>query len=128
MVFEENGNILGSITTYDGGKLEEYRDKLLNHIEQEYNVVNLKLEDETQAGELYIDTLSVSPKAQGKGVGSRLIKVAIHKAREEGYKYIGLILEMGNTNAKQLYEGRGITVVGKKALRNAQYELMQVLL
>lgn len=128
MVFEENGNILGSITTYDGGKLEEYRNKLLSYIEQEYNVVNLELEDETQAGELYIDTLSVSPKAQGKGVGTRLIKVAIHKARVKGYKHIGLLVEMGNPNAKRLYERIGFTVVGKKALGNSQYEHMQVLL
>ena len=46
MVFEEKGMILGSITTYDGGKLEEYREKLLKIIRQEYNVKNLSLEDE----------------------------------------------------------------------------------
>lgn len=85
LVFEEKGNILGSITTYDGGKLEEYREKLLKIIRQEYNVKNLSLEDETQADELYIDTLSVSPKAQGKGVGTQLIVAAIDKAKKEGH-------------------------------------------
>lgn len=126
LVFKEKGNILGSITTYDGKKLEEYREKLLKYIEQEYAVVNLKLEDETQAGELYIDCLSVSPKAQGKGVGTQLIEAAILKAKEEGHSHIGLLVEMGNPNAKRLYERIGFLVVGKKSLGNSQYEHMQL--
>lgn len=128
LVFEENGHILGSITTYEGKNLVEYREKLLAYIEQEYAVVDLKLEDETQTGELYIDTLSVSPKAQGKGVGTQLIEAAIQKAKEEGHSHIGLLVEMGNPHAKRLYERIGFTVVGKKALGNSQYEHMQVLL
>lgn len=128
LVFEDNGSILGSITTYDGGKLEEYREKLLRYIEEEYAVVNLQLEDETQTGEFYIDTLSVSPKAQGKGVGTQLIKAAIQQAKEKGHSHIGLLVEMGNPHAKRLYERIGFTVVGEKALGNSQYEHMQVLL
>lgn len=128
LVFEEKGMILGSITTYDGGKLEEYREKLLKIIRQEYNVKNLSLEDETQADELYIDTLSVSPKAQGKGVGTQLIVAAIEKAKKEGHSHIGLLVERGNPNAKRLYKRLGFSVVGKKSLGNSQYEHMQVLL
>lgn len=128
LVFEENGNILGSITIYDGGKLGEYREKFFNYIEQKYAVLNIKLEDETQTGELYIDTLSVSPKAQGKGVGTKLIKAAIQKAKEKGYSHIGLLVEMGNPHAKRLYERIGFTVVGKKVLGNSHYEHMQALL
>ena len=128
LVFEENGIILGSITTYDGKNLEEYREKLLAYIEQKYAVVDLNLEDETQTGELYIDTLSVSPKAQGKGVGTQLIEAAIQKAKKEGHTHVGLLVEMGNPHAKRLYERIGFTVVGRKALGNSQYEHMQVLL
>src|SRR5699024_3280173 len=128
LVFEEEGKILGSITTYDGGKLEKYRDKLLKRIEREYAVVNLNLEDETQAGELYIDTLSVSPNAQGKGVGTQLIKAAFQKAKDESHSNIGLLVATENPNAKRLYERIGFTVVGKKILGDSQYERMQVLL
>lgn len=128
LVFEEEGEILGSITGYDGDKLKEYRDKLLAIIQKDYKVSNLYLEDETQGGEFYLDTLSVSPKAQGKGVGSRLLRSMIQKAKEEGYPQVGLLVDIENPNAKRLYERIGFKVSGKVALADGQYEQMVYLL
>ena len=128
LVFEEEGNILGSITSYDGSKLYEYRERLLNFIKEAYQIEDLKLEDETQVGEFYLDTLSVSPNAQGKGVGTKLIKASIEKAKNKGFSRVGLLVDLENTNAKRLYERLGFKVVGKKVLGNSVYEHMQVLL
>src|SRR5690625_4323704 len=122
LVFEEEGKILGSITTYDGGKLEEYREKLLKRIVQEYAVVDLNLEDETQAGELYIDTLSITPNVQREGKETQLREAVIQKAKEETHMNIGLLVATENPNAKRLYERIGFTVVGKKSLGDSQYE------
>src|SRR5690606_42047799 len=65
--------IAGSITTYNGALLPFYRDAFLKYISVNYNVKDLVIENETINGELYIDTLSVYPRFQGKGIGSKLL-------------------------------------------------------
>lgn|SRR5699024_4542607 len=128
LVFEENGVVLGSITAYNGDDLYEYRNKLLHFIKQEYNISDLYLEDETKGGELYIDTLSVSPLAQGKGVGTRLLKARIQKAKSENHTQVGLLVDIENTHAKRLYLRLGFKVVGNVRLGNDAFEHMQLLL
>lgn len=128
LVLEENGEILGSITSYDGKHLIDYREKLVQYIEKKYGVSGLELENETQAGELYIDTLSVSPNAQGKGVGTALIKALIEKARKDGHSHVGLLVDLDNPNAKRLYERIGFVAAGEVILAKDVFEHMQVLL
>lgn len=99
LVFEEAGEVLGSITAYDGKHLVDYREKLVQFIAREYGVIDLKMEDETQAGELYVDCLSVSPKAQGKGVGTGLLRAVLQKAKKDGHSHVGLLVDMENAAA-----------------------------
>lgn len=61
LVYTENDEVLGSITFYDGALLPSYRAPFLANISEKYKVENLEMDDETMAGEIYIDTLSVLP-------------------------------------------------------------------
>lgn len=128
LVFEEDGEVLGAITAYDGKHLTVYKEKFLQVIAQEYGVIDLALEDETQAGELYIDALSVSPKAQGKGVGTDLLKMMLQKAKKDGHTHVGLLVDMENPNAKRLYHRLGFIGSRVVHLGQSQFEHMQVLL
>jgi len=72
-VYEEAGSVVGSVIAYDGAQLHTLRAPVLALIRNSYGI-DIVLEDETTAGELYIDTLSVLPTAQGQGIGRKLFQ------------------------------------------------------
>ncbi|WP_181566683.1 GNAT family N-acetyltransferase [Aequorivita sp. CIP111184] len=126
LVYEENGKIAGSIIAYDGALLSTYREPFLEYIAINYNVKNLVIEDETLKGELYIDTLSVYPKHQGKGIGSKLLGAIKERAQKEGHRKLGLLVDLKNPSAKKLYSALGFETIGKKQLGNSVYEHLQL--
>ncbi|WP_034259261.1 GNAT family N-acetyltransferase [Aequorivita capsosiphonis] len=126
LVFDENQEVIGSITFYDGKLLPKYRKPFLDYIAEKYNVKDLVIEDETVPEEVYIDTLSVSPKHQGKGIGKKLIVAAIAQSRAENQKKVGLLVDLKNPKAKKLYSALGFESVGKKQLGNNVYEHLQL--
>lgn len=126
LVFEADGVIAGSLITYDGCMLPLYRAPFLEYIKKNYGVHDLVIENETMPGELYIDTLSVSPKFQGQGIGKRLLRAAENLAREEGLMKIGLLVDYNNPNAKRLYLALGYKSVGRKQLGDGIYEHLQL--
>lgn len=126
LVWEEDKEIAGSLIAYDGALLPIYREPFLKYIAENYNVKDLVIENETLKGELYIDTLSVFPKHQGKGIGSKLLLAIKAKAKEDGHKKIGLLVDFKNPSAKKLYSALGFERVGKKQLGNSIYEHLQL--
>lgn len=126
LVYDEKGEVMGSITFYDGQLLPRYRKPFLEYIAEEYNVKNLVIEDETIPEEIYIDTVSVSPKYQGRGIGKKLIAAAILKSKAENHKKIGLLVDFKNPGAKKLYSALGFESVGKKQLGDNVYEHLQL--
>ncbi|MCG2429805.1 GNAT family N-acetyltransferase [Aequorivita xiaoshiensis] len=126
LVYEEDGVIMGSITTYDGKLLPIYRKPFMEYIAEKFGVDDLVIEDETAPGEVYIDTVSVSPNYQGKGIGKKLIAAAMDKARVEGHEKIGLLVDFNNPNAKKLYSKLGFQSVGRKKLGDGDYEHLQL--
>lgn len=121
LVFEENGEVIGSITGYDGSKLNELRSPFLNHLYREFGFEQMP-EDETEAGEFYLDTVSVSVKHQRKGIGRKLIEAMIQYAIGKGFDKVGLLVDMNNPSAKKLYQQIGFKVVKSKKLMGGSYE------
>ena len=126
LVFEENGEVAGSIIAYDGAFLPEYRKPFLEYIDEHYNVKDLVIENETMKGELYIDTISVYPGHQGKGIGKKLLGAIQFKAKTEGHKKIGLLVDLKNPSAKKLYSALGFKSIGSKQLGDEIYEHLQL--
>lgn len=126
LVYDEGGTIAGSIIAYDGGLLPKYREPFLKYIATNYDVTDLVIENETMKGELYIDTLSVYPSYQGRGIGKKLLNAINTKAREEGHTKIGLLVDLKNPSAKKLYSALGYESVGSKQLGNGIYEHLQL--
>lgn len=121
LVAEENDEIIGAILAYDGAKLEELRNPFIEYIK-----INCRFEgnpeDETEAGEVYLDTLAVSPKHQGKKIGQKLIEALLEKSLERGFPRVGLLVDPDNPPAKRLYERIGFKVAGTKPLLGGIYE------
>lgn len=126
LVYEENGVIAGSITAYNGALLPKYRKPFLDYIASHYNVKDLVIENETMSGELYIDTLSVYPHHQGKGIGKKLLIAMQEKAAKEGHKKIGLLVDYKNPGAKKLYTSLGYKTIDTKQLGDGKYEHLQL--
>ncbi len=125
LVYDEDGKVKGSVTGYDGAFLENYRNNVLNYIEQKYNVTNLNLDNESNPNEFYIDTLSVNPNFQGSGIGMKLIEAITEKAKNENHKKIGLLVAEKNPNAKKLYLRLGFKLIGSKNLGGFLYDHLQ---
>lgn len=123
LVYEENGEICGSITGYDGAKLEQLRQPFLDYLSENFGYTDIP-ENETEAGEFYLDTVSVSPKHQGKGIGKQLIQAMIEHAKNKGFSNVGLLVDVDNPAAKKLYERIGFQVAGIKDLMGGKYEHM----
>lgn len=121
LVYEENGEIIGSITGYDGNKLDELRTPFLDYLLDKFEFAQIP-EDETEAGEFYLDTVSVSHLHQGKGIGKKLIEAMIEHAHSKGFDKVGLLVDVQNPSAKKLYERIGFKVVKTKNLMGGQYE------
>lgn len=121
LVFVEEEEVLGSITAYDGAKLDELRKPFLEYLKLNFGFEE-QPENETQAGEIYLDTISVNPNHQGKGIGKKLILAMINQAKLEGFTKVGLLVDVKNPSAKKLYEKLGFQVSGVKALMGGEYE------
>ena len=63
-----------------------------------------------------IHILAVSPDAQGKGIGSEMIREAIRLAQNKGMQAIRLDALASNTPAHRLYERLGFEYRGKQHL------------
>ncbi len=123
LVFDEAGEVLGALNAYDGGKLTELRKPFLTYIHSDTPGSN-NPDTETQSGEFYLDSISVNPKAQGKGIGKELIKAGISWGRQLGHQTIGLLVEQNNEQALKLYEKMGFVIQNEKQFMGGWYHHM----
>ena len=101
-LYRENGAIVGAmaVTMYQG---EDY-----HAIEWTQQVADDKV--------AVIHILAVSPDAQGKGIGSEMIREAIRMAESKDMQAIRLDALASNTPAHRLYESLGFEYRGKQYL------------
>ena len=115
-VYEEAGNVIGSVIAYDGAQLHALRAPVLALIRNSYGI-DIVL-DETTAGELYIDTLSVLPTAQGRGIGSKLVRHLCEVSSQP----LGLLVDVNNPEAERLYSRLGFEYANHQELAGGRYK------
>lgn len=106
LIAEVDGVQAGAIVGYDGARLQELREPLMA-IVRERQGRELEIEDETSAGEYYLDSLAVLPPFRGMGVGGKLLAAARDNAFEEGFDKVGLLVDSANPRAEKLYTSLG---------------------
>lgn len=123
-VAEEESEILAVANVYDGARLKELRQPVLQHLQQNYPQSPLP-EDETAAGEYYIDTLAVAPAQQGRGIGTKMLNFLTEAYVVKKESPLGLLVEEQNPEAEKLYLKLGFKEVGRKTLAGKKMKHLQ---
>ena len=120
--------VIGVCTSYDGAELHQRRTAFVQGCLARFNRDFGNMDDETAAGELYVDSLAVDACYRGKGIAKALLRATIEKAKQLQLPAVGLLVDKGNPKAERLYTSVGFQYVddnqwGGHAMRHLQYVL-----
>ena len=107
LVMEEDGIVVGMIILYDGAKARQLDVPLDRAAAKKSGNFHYHIPTEAETSEFYLDTLSVSPRCQRKGYGTKLIEAGFDRGRMLGHKRIALLVEIDAPGPKRLYERCG---------------------
>jgi len=117
--------VVAAINLYNGALLSELRQPVIEYLRSKLNN-DFNFEDETQAGEYYIDSLSVNPNQQSKGIGTKLLRFVIDEYVNKRSQTLGLLVDEINPNAKNLYLKLGFKSAGTRILFGKNMEHLQL--
>lgn len=101
--------VAGVIVGYDGADLRRLREAFLQAVKKYLDQDFSGMDDETQAGEYYIDSLAVDTRYRHQGLATLLLKKLID---QKGQKQpVGLLVDKGNPSAERLYRRLGFEYV-----------------
>jgi ribosomal protein S18 acetylase RimI-like enzyme len=126
-VAEANDKVAGAINLYDGALLNELRQPVVEYLRSKFGK-ELNVEDETQAGEFYIDTIGVHPDQQGKGIGTKLLQFVVDDFVTKRGQTLGLLVDDENPDAKRLYLKLGFKGAGKRLFLGKNMEHLQIMI
>ena len=109
LVAVEDDRVVGIAVSYDGAQLHQLRLAFITMAKEFLNRDHSGMDDETQAGELYIDSLCVAEAFRRKGIATALIHDSIEKARTQGLPAVGLLVDNDNPRAEHFYRRLGFT-------------------
>ncbi len=113
LVAEANGAVAGAVVGYDGARLSELREGTFALLREKVGRVPT-IADETEAGEVYLDSVGVLPEFRGLGVGRKLVAAFCERAFAEGHERVGLMVDYANPNAERLYTSLGFERIDTK--------------
>lgn len=125
LVAMADGKEAGAIVGYDGGQLKRLREASLAVI-RKYKPGLEILEDETEEGEFYLDSLAVLPEYRGHGIGRTLIEAKMQQAAKDGHRRFGLLVDFENPDAERLYTAIGFKPVGQRPFIGHMMKHMQM--
>ena len=70
LIAMDGDKVVGISVSYDGGRLHELRRAFINAAKECLGKDHSGMDDETQAGELYLDSLAVLPEYRRQGIAS----------------------------------------------------------
>ena len=111
LVALDKGNVVGISVSYDGGRLHELRRAFIESAKVYIGKDHTRIDDETQAGELYLDSLAVLPEYRCRGIAKLLIRATKERANSMGLPCVGLLVDKGNTTGEALYSSVGFRYV-----------------
>lgn len=107
-----DGELVGVLIAYDGGRLRQLRRPFLQLARERWQRNLFDMPDETSAGELYIDTLAVRSDFRRKGIAASLVKAAAEHAFRLRLPRIGLLVDNDNFAAQRFYRRIGLKELG----------------
>jgi len=120
-VVERSREVVGVALIYDGSIARALDGPLEKAAVQTSGLSDYRIPTEAELSEFYLDTISVDPKCQGRGFGRDLIEASCEQARRLGRDRIGLLVDIGNSGAKRLYERLEFRTQGGKQIAGYEY-------
>jgi len=99
----KGNNVAGICTSYDGSRLHQLRRAFVEAEREWFSQDFSNMADETQPGELYVDSLCVRQEYRNNGIATKLLMATVEKARSMGIGLTGLLVDKGNPEAEKLY-------------------------
>ncbi|MED3986921.1 GNAT family N-acetyltransferase [Peribacillus simplex] len=106
-VSEHEGQVSGLIIAYHGKDAESLDEPIVKQLRMKMKDPSVTLDKEAEMKDFYLDTVSVDPNFQGKGIGSALIQYVEGYAKNKGYPRVSLVVENENEGANRLYSRLG---------------------
>ena len=103
--------VVGVAVAYDGGRLHELRRAFVEMAKVYLDVDHSNIDDETQSGELYLDSLAVLPAYRRKGIARRLVVETKRRADLSGLPCVGLLVDADNDAGAKFYDKLGFRFV-----------------
>ncbi|MEI7027885.1 GNAT family N-acetyltransferase [Paenibacillus sp. y28] len=103
LVKELDRQVAGIMVCYHGRDAERLDQPILDHLRAAANDPSIRLDQEADLDEFYIDTLSVSPAFGRRGIGRELLQAAELQAKRSGSSRIALVVDQDNEAAYSLY-------------------------
>ena len=113
IVAVDGTKVVGAAVSYDGGRLQELRQPFFDSTKKFLGKDNSGMEDETQAGELYLDSLAVLSEYRRCGIAKGLVLATKKKADEMGLPCVGLLVDTDNPTGEAFYQSIGFHQLNK---------------
>ena len=114
LVALDEDKVVGISVSYDGGQLRELRMAFIEAAKVHVGKDHTDMDDETQEGELYLDSLAVLPKYRHQGIARKLLLATKERADRLGLP-VGLLVDYGNPKSEALYLSMGFRYVNDKS-------------
>ena len=118
---ERRREVVGVALIYDGSVARRLDEPLEQAAILKSGRSDYCIPREAEPSEFYLDTVSVDPKCQGRGFGRDLIAASCEHAHKRGRDRVGLLVDIGNSGAKRLYERLEFRVEGRKQIAGCEY-------
>ena len=107
LVAMDADKVVGISVSYDGGRLHELRQAFVEAAREYIGKDHSGMDDETQAGELYLDSLAVQPEYRRQGIARKLLLATKQRANRLGLPCVGLLVDKHNPIGEALYASVG---------------------
>ncbi len=107
LVAMDGDKVVGISVSYDGSLLHALRRAFIEAAKEYVGKDNSGMDDETQAGELYLDSLAVLPEYRRQGIARQLILATKEKADAMHLPCVGLLVDKDNPDGEALYASVG---------------------
>ena len=106
-----SGKVVGISVCYDGGRLRKLRRAFITAAKKYIGKDHSGMDDETQAGELYLDSLAVLPEYRRMGIAKRLVSATKKRAERTHLPCVGLLVDKDNPEGEAFYTSIGFRYV-----------------
>lgn len=111
LVAMDGDKVIGISVSYDGDRLHELRRAFIEAAKKYIGKDHSGMDDETQAGELYLDSLAVLPEYRRQGIARKLLKGTKERANRLGLPCVGLLVDKDNPIGEALYTSIGFRYI-----------------